>query len=472
MGLRHLIAGVLLAPAIHAQSPTRAVSGAVFDSVSRAPLAGAVVQVVLVDSGNGRPPASSQPRVFSGTTDANGRYRIAGLPAGQFAIGFQHDALNALGIDSPIRAFALAGDSSVSVHLAIPAGPAVREQMCGPTVRLEGEGVLAGYVLGAREGQMLTGAIVKASWLEMVLEKANYRTVRRQVVATVGDDGRYQACGLTSDDAVTIDVAMPGFRTILHRVAMPPGGAMRQDFRLADSAVATGTASLTGRVLLADGTALSSGHAVVEALALEVPIENGAFSIAGLPAGSWLVEARAIGYEPQAVLIDAPLQGIGTATITLPERAQVLGAVTVLGARGGEAKILNGIASRRTSSVGTVFLRGNEWLESALDPADVLRGAAGFRYMHPELVLASGCGFRHPPSDEPQAVTSSVPRGRDRTLAVYLNGARVVGGLSELRTALTMRDVIAVEAYQDVANAPTEWRTYDACAVLAIWTRR
>ena len=472
MGLRHLIACLVLAPAIHAQSSVRVVSGAVFDSVARVPLAGAVVQVVRVDSSAARAAGSGAARVFSSTTDSNGRYRFAGLPDGQFAIGFQHDALNALGLDSPIRAFALAGDTSISVQLAIPPGTAVREQMCGPAVRLEGEGVLAGYVLGAREGQMLTGAIVKASWLEMVLERANYRTVRRQVVAVVGQDGRYQACGVTSDDAVALEVTMPGFRGITHRVTMPPGGAMRQDFRLADSATVAGTGSFNGRVLLADGSALSAGRAVIEALALEVPIENGTFSISGIPYGTWRVEARAIGFEPQAALVDVPNQGIGSGSILLAERAQLLAAVTVLGARGGEEKILNGIASRRTSSVGSVFLRGNEWLESALDPADVLRGAAGFRYMNTDLVLASGCGFRHPPPDEPQAVTAGLPRGRDRRMVVYLNGARVVGGLSELRTALTMRDVIAVEAYQDVANAPTEWRTYDACAVLAIWTRR
>jgi hypothetical protein len=55
---------------------------------------------------------------------------------------------------------------------------------------------------------------------------------------------------------------------------------------------------------------------------------------------------------------------------------------------------------------------------------------------------------------------------------VYLDGARVAGGLPELRTAISMRDVLAMEAYQDIATAPVEWRTNDACAVLAIWTRR
>lgn len=471
MGLRHLLAGALLAPVLHGQSSTRVVHGAVFDSLAGTPLAGAVVQVILVDSGLSKAPVGSAVRVFFGTTDANGRYRIAGLPGGHFAIGFQHDALSGLGLDSPIRAFALDGDSSVSVQLAIPAAASVRAQLCGPAVRLEGEGVIAGYVLDAKQGSLLAGAVVRASWLELVLERARYRTVQRTVTAIVGDDGRYQACGLTSDDAVALHVVMPGFRAITHRIAMPTGGALRQDFRLADSSARVGTASLTGRVLLADGSAPRSGQVVIDALALDVGLDSGAFSLTGIPPGSWRVEARVLGYEPQAMLVDVPAQGVGTTRIVLAERAQLLDAVRVLGRRGGEEKILNAIALRRRTSVGSVFLRGDEWLESALEPADVVRGAAGFRYVSPDVVLASGCGFKHPPSDEPRQVPGP-PSVRTRTLAVYLNGLRVVGGLGELKTAVTMRDVLAVEAYQDVANAPTEWRAFDVCAILAVWTKR
>ena len=471
MQLRHLLVGVLLAAPIQAQLPVRAVTGVVFDSIARGPLRGAVVQVLLVDAAKTSALTEATPRVFSATTDTNGRYRIAGLPNGQFAIGFQHDALNAMGLDSPLRGFQLGTDTSVTVDLAIPAGPSVRAQLCGPSVRLEGEGVLAGYVFDARQGASLAGAVVRARWLELALESKSYRTVTRTVTAVVGEDGRYLACGVTSDDAVAIDVRMAGHRTILNHITLPRGGAIRQDFRLADSGVVRGTASVGGRVMIADGTALSSGHAVIDALALDVPIQNGEFSMAGLPAGTWVVEARAIGYEPQTVLVDVAERGVGSATITLSERAQVLDAVTVFGKPGGEAKILSAIASRRTTSVGSVFLRGNEWLESALDPADVVRGAMGFKYVSPEVILASGCGFKYPPADRP-TFASATAQGRTKTLVVYLNGARVVGGLPELQTAVNMREVLAVEAYQDIANAPMEWRTFDACAVLAIWTKR
>jgi hypothetical protein len=470
MHLRPLLLGVLLGSSAQAQHPVRVVSGIVFDSVARAPLSGAVVQVAFVDTVIRTTPNTASPRIFTGITDASGRYRIAGLPAGRFAIGFQHEALDALGLESPLRGFELGDDSSATMDLAIPDGRAVRAKLCEGDARLPGEGMLAGYVADARDEGWLRGAVVRVRWLELALERLNYRTVTRMVTAIVGEDGRYLACGVTSDDAVAVEVTMPEYRGITHRLSVPVGGVVRQDYRLAESGAVAGTGSVAGRVVLPDGSALPSGHVVITALGIEAPIRNGEFAIAGLPAGSWVVETRAIGYEPQSVLLDASPHG-RAATIALSERARVLDAITVKGRRGGDAKILSAIAGRRRTSVGTVFLPGNPYLESSYDPADALRTAPGFRYVSAEVLLSAGCGFRYPPPEEP-SLPSGIVRARTRTLAVYLDGARVAGGLPELRTAISMRDVLAMEAYQDIATAPVEWRTNDACAVLAIWTKR
>lgn len=347
------------------------VSGTVFDSIGRLPLAGEVVQATLLDGAGRTSPGGAPPRVFTAVTDTGGRYRISGLPAGHFAIGFQHDALNVLAIETPLRAFDLDRDSSVTVDLAIPGGPAVRAALCGRQTRLAAEGLFVGYVVDARREGMLPGAVVRVRWLELALERGNYRTVMRTVTAIVGEDGRYLACGVTSDEAATVTVSMPGYRSIVHRLAVPEDGSARRDFR-----------------------------------------------------------------------------------------------------RGGDnQRILNAIASRRSTSTGAVFLPDDPYLASSYDPADAVRTAPGFRYVNAEVLLASGCGFRYPPRDEP-TMPSGTARTRTRTLAVYLDGARVIGGLPELRTTVTMRDVLAIEAYQDIATAPLEWRTNDACAVLAIWTKR
>ena len=471
MRVRHLLSVMLVSASVQAQSSRRVVSGVVFDSISRSPLAGAIVQVALVDLSQRGTLDGSAPRIFSATADSGGHYRVPGLPRGSFAIGFQHDALNALGIESPLRAFELADDTSITVDLAIPSGPTLRSRLCGHEMRLGGEGLLVGYVLDAGHERMLPGAVVRARWLEFALESGNYRAVTRSVTAIVGEDGRYLACGLTSDDAVVVEVTMPGYRRLTNRIAVPSGGSARQDFRLADADAERGVATLAGRVLLPDGTRLATGQVVIDALALEVPVRNGDFSIAGIPQGTWSLEARAIGFEPAVVLADASDRAAGVTTLTLGERTQVLDAITVRGKRGGDARILGAIASRRSTSLGTVFLPGNVYLESSYDPADALRAATGFRYVSPEVLLSSGCGFRYPPTDVPRIATGPV-RARTRSLAVYLDGARVTGGLSELRTAVTMRDILAMEAYQDIASAPMEWRTNDACSVLAIWTKR
>ena len=471
MRLRHLLSVMLVCGSVQAQSPRRVVAGTVFDSINRAPLAGAIVQVALVDLSLRDTPDASAPRIYFATADSGGHYRVSGLPRGSYAIGFQHDALNALGIESPLRAFLMSDDSSVTVDLAIPSGRTLRSRLCGHDTRLGGEGLLVGYVLDARRERLLPGAVVRARWLEFALEVGNYRAVTRSVTAIVGEDGRYLACGLTSDEAVVVEVTMPGYRRITNRIAVPSDGSARQDFRLADADTDRGVATLAGRVLLPDGTRLAAGQVVIDALALEVAVRNGDFSIAGVPPGTWSLEARAIGFEPAVALADASDRATNVTTLMLGERTQTLDAITIRGRRGGDAKILGAIASRRSTSLGTVFLPGNVYLESSYDPADALRAATGFRYVSPEVLLSSGCGFRYPPAEAPPIETGPA-RARARRLAVYLDGARVAGGLAELRTAVTMRDILAMEAYQDIASAPMEWRTNDACSVLAIWTKR
>lgn len=471
MMFRRLSLIALLGGPLYAQGSGHTVSGVVFDSVAGMPLAGAIVQIGLVGDGPVGVGDKGIRRLFSATADTMGRYRIPGLPDGQFVVGFQHDALNVIGLESPLRALQLAADSNVILDLAIPAGPALRAHLCGDAVRLEGEGMLVGYVIDAERQQTLPGAVVRARWVELALERNNYRAVTRTVTAIVGDDGRYLACGLTSDDRVTVDVRKPGYRDLSAPLQVKRDGAGRIDFRLAASGVTQGTARLAGQVVLAGGAPLPNGRIVIAALGREAVIENGAFAFPAMPAGSWVVETKAVGHDAQSAVADAYRGAETRLRITLPARAQRLDAVQVLGKRGGDARILSAIESRRRSSMGTVFLPGNDWLESAFDPADVARSATGFRYVSPEVLLSSGCGFAYPPPDQPET-RAGAPRARTRTLVVYLDGARVVGGLAELKMAVTMRDVLAVEAYQDVATAPVEWRTNDACSVLAIWTRR
>lgn len=460
---RMLMLGALVAAPVRAQSApqssTHVVSGVVFDSVARTPLAGAVVQVALADA---------VPRVYTAIADESGHFRVAGLPAGRFAIVFQHDALNALGLESPLRAFELGADTSITVNLAIPSGAVVRAQRCANSAAGAGDGMIAGYVFDARRETTLGGANVEVRWIEVAFQKDGIRQVPRRVIATISDGGTYLACGVASDAPIDIRVTRPGYREIAAQITVPPAGATRQDFRLADSGTVRGTASLTGRVVQDDGSPVSAGRAGIAALALDVPVHDGEFSMTGLPAGTWVVEARAIGYEAQSAMVHVAEHASAAVTIAIVKKAQTLEAVSVVGTPGRDTKILEDLVVRNRTAGGTMFLPGNSWLKAAETPADVLRGARGFSLKSQTLAEARPQGMRGAPCSS----KDSLPVRGSKRIVVYLDGLRLGTGLEGLNDAISADQILAMETYPDVVSAPMLWRTNDACAVIAVWTKR
>ncbi|MEO8333915.1 MAG: carboxypeptidase regulatory-like domain-containing protein [bacterium] len=453
MSMRWYMCGaiLLLAAPLRAQapvlSPVRVVSGIVFDSVGNVPLAGAVVQVALADSTQ---------RVFSGVADASGRFRITGLPQGRFAIGFQHDALYALGLESPLRAFQFDTDTSVTVDLAIPSGPKVNAQLCGSVARDARDGMLTGYVTDAHAERTLEGAVVVVQWLEVSFEKGAIQTEPHRSTAPVDAQGHFLACAVATEAPVGVQVTMPGYRAIDVQMSVLVGSVTRHDFRLADTSSARGTSTLVGRVVHLDGSPIGTGRALIASLALEVPVVDGTFTMTDLPAGTWEVEALALGFEPQTILVDALDQSTVAATITVARRARMLDAVTVYGRPTGDLRIVEDIVRRSRTAFGSIFLPGNSQLKSALNPVDVLRTARGFSYVGSDSVMARGCSHA----------------AASQSIALYLDGLRFKAGMDELRSAVPIRDLLAVEAYPDIATMPLQWRNDDSCAVIAVWTKR
>ena len=366
--LPHL-AALFLASTVSAQAPTHTVSGIVYDSVAHAPLAGTVVQVALADA---------VPRIFTTTADAAGRFRITGLPAGKFAIVFQHDALNALGMESPLLAVELGADSSVVVNLGIPSGEVVRAQQCTQSGKDDGDGMIAGYVFDARNEDTLTGARVNVRWVEVAFQQGGLRQVPKRVEATVGDGGTYLACRVVTDSPLDIHVSRAGYRDVTAPILVPSGGAIRQDFHLADSSALRGSGALMGRAVQDDGKPVAAGRAAIAALGLDVPVSDGEFSFAGLPAGTWVVDARAIGYEAQSAIVHVADRASISVTIPIAKKAQTLEAVNVVGKVSRETRILADVVERNRTSGGTMFLPGNSWLKAAETPTDVIRAARGF----------------------------------------------------------------------------------------------
>jgi len=444
--------GVVLGMALGAQEPARpaahTVLGVVYDSVANAPLARATVQVASADAAG---------RVFTATTDGAGRYRITGLPAGKFVIGIDHETMRALRLDAPLRSLELLADSLVTVDLAVPSGASLHALFCTDSTELPGDGMLAGFVRDAQHDEAIAGAFVVVEWTEVALQPGNMRTVQKHSMARTDADGTYRACGVPGDVPVGIRVSAQGSRAFKGKVTVPTNGVLRRDFRLADSSVVHGPATLSGHVVHENGKALASGQAVIPALGREVPVHQGEFVVTDLPRGTWAVEVRSMGLEPTSAIVDVTDGLRVSQTFAMGDKAQPLAAVSVIGKPGKSLQALDELLERRRVGFGTVFLPGNTWLRSAHRVTDVFRAARGFSYSRGN-------------TDE---VVGRASGGSGCTkIGLYVDGNRWRMTLRDLSDMIPPSDVLAIETYPDVLRAPPQWRTGDVCAVVSVLTKQ
>jgi hypothetical protein len=141
-----------------------------------------------------------------------------------------------------------------------------------------------------------------------------------------------------------------------------------------------------------------------------------------------------------------------------------------------DSTIIHAIEARMRIASGTLIRSTDEPAENASLATDLLRFARGFRWRGPTRVQTRGSA--NALQARSAARCESVPEADSilfrgaKAVAVYLDGSRLPGGLEMINRMVPVGDVLAVEAYPDVLSAPSYWRTNDACAVVAYWTKR
>jgi len=446
-----LLLACLTAPlgAQQVQPQSHTVRGVVYDSVARAPLAGAEVRVDRRD-GTGTP--------YRALSDGDGRFSIAGVPSGQYVVSFSHEALDLLGLDAPSLAMKLSKDSLVGIALGIPSSGVVRSRRCGSAgPDSTANALLAGFVGTGAGHQPLAGATVAVSWEARKVRKGNARQESEAATDTVAADGSFSLCGVPSGTVLGFDVRAAGYRDISGPVTIPDDGVLRQDALLVDTTALRGQAEVRGRVVSEAGRPIMSGRARIPALSKDVAIVDGAFIVTDLPVGTWVMELRAIGVEPRSMVVQASARRDATLMVRVSEQARRLDAVTIVGRPDRIVRVLDDIMKRQRTASGTVFLPGNPHLRDAMRITDVLVGARGFNVLGPKEVVGRVMGLGQ----------------RCRNISVYVNGVRAVEGLDALDDYARPNEVLAIEAYPDVLSAPFQWRSMDGvCAVVALWTKK
>lgn len=445
-----------------ARESTFLVRGMVRDSIRHRPLAGAVVELARVDSAS-REIITGGPQHFSAVTlsDSTGGFEFTRLPSGLFALAFHHPVLEDLGVSPSAALLALGDTTDVRVTLSTPTAAAVRASAC--PAGLQG-GLFAGRVVNAVTGVALTGAAALIEWGELKLSRGSAGPVRREAMASSDSTGRFRICGLPTESSLNLRIGSAGFRSVETELALPGEGVFLQDFRLADSAASHGVGAINIRIVDDSGSMVTSGIGLMSSLDRSVRMDSAGARFRDLPVGTWVVELRSLGYERAVILADAEPKP-ALVTVRMIHLAHLLDPVSVVELIPRNQKILKDIGDRMRVASGTLIDSDNLSLRNATLPSEAIVAAKGFSYKSTTVFEArNGC--------RSIGRADSLPKVGSKQIAIYLDGARFRGGLQVLNDMVKPWDILAIEAYPDVLSAPFLWRTNDACAVVAFWTRR
>ncbi len=187
----------------------------------------------------------------------------------------------------------------------------------------------------------------------------------------------------------------------------------------------------------------------------------GRFSIDSVDQGQVLLDVRRVGYTPltaEVLVSDGPSSDL---RFSLPVLPVELDAVVVEGKSGtyyGYGR-MRGFAERRRSGLGKTFTRSeiDRWRPFQL--SDLMRRVLGAR-LTPSRFGQNRVTFRD---------RSSGTRGGRCSPDIYVDGMLLRGWA--LDDAMPIENVGAVEVYVGWSTIPAEFMSFDACAVVVIWTR-
>lgn len=191
---------------------TTTLLGAVFDSTTQRPLAGASIQL-------------------SGTeliahTDQRGAFRIHDVPEGRYTVEFSHPRFEAWNLPLPSREVSLRKGYATSVMLSVPPVASVAARLCPDDPYQASDALAVGFVTDSSSGVRLPDATVFFEWTQ---PGARPDAPRARLEVQTDMQGSYRACGLPPEVSIT------AWATVLDHWAEPVilqigrGGITRQD---------------------------------------------------------------------------------------------------------------------------------------------------------------------------------------------------------------------------------------------------
>lgn len=471
-----------------------AIRGAVYDSVGLRRLARASVQLV----GVARPSIGR-----TATTDSAGAFTFDGIPAGRYVLGFLHDALDSLGLDSPRLHIEVRGTEVQHLQIGIPGPASLVASLCGTNIAHDSTGLLVGRLRHAA-GVVAAGGTVSVSWVELRFTRQGLQRATASQRGNVGEDGLFAICGVPMGTSLVVRGWSGRDSTGLLEFSVPASGLLRRDLvvgradtrltartndrvvmregmtptmrRDTTSLVRTsrGAGRVRGTVRLLNGGALRDVQVNIWGTGLETTTDaDGGYALDSVPEGSQTLVARSIGLVPWHGVIDVTASTPTVENVTLAPFIASLDTLRVRVGAGPRDAWRTGFETRRGRGFGD-FLD-----ETQIERANPLQVSDLFRDLPGIDVISSGTFGRRVMMRGRAAGMFCVPAVFVDGLRFFTGGARPgistefmeYTGTADLEFVVNPRDVKAVEVYPHDSSVPAEFDDpHDGCGSIVIWT--
>jgi len=442
------------------------VSGVVYDSIAGAPLAGASVQLVT---------DSVTTFLRTADTDSFGRFTLTDVPAGRYKLGFLHPLLDSIGVDAPLREVRVAA-LAVRADLAIPAPLRIRTAICGPRPAMDSSSVLVGVVRNAQDQSPAEGVSVTGQWLEYSLSATGLVRRTPKLVARTGDNGWFAMCNIPSGGTLGLTASRGADSTDLIEVPLSSDGFVRRDLYLgaarsvvvADPTTRAGAVGEPRRLIVGDvrltgvvvagvgGQPIAGAQVGIAGGSQTRTNQRGEWGLGDAPAGTRMLEVRAVGYYPERRPINA-VNGAPPVRVALSTLRAVLDTVKIVAAQ-VRGRDIRGFLERSRSGMGRYLTEQDISRRGALVASDLFRAVAGLQVE------------RSPLGDT--QITMRSHFGDNCVPNFYLDGQHMRNlSADDINGFVEPKEIAGIEVYSGTEVPPQFQDGLSGCGSIVIWTR-
>jgi hypothetical protein len=434
------------------------ISGIVVDSVVGIPLARAAVQLVAEDTSI---------RARTVLSDSLGRYTIDGLVDGRYVIGFFHPMLDSLGLEPPVREVFVRG-AAERVDLSIPSPTRIRATICGPAAPGDSGAIVIGFARDARDGRPAPHVRITGEWHELSFTSSGIIRSTPRLASVSLNNGWFAMCGVPRGGTMGLIASRGEDSSGVVEVQIPANGFARRDLYIAwapalatDTTVPAGAGTVARSVRRGDvrlhGTLRRAGSgepiAGAQVVLAEGPYtttdERGEWALVDAPAGTRMLEARAVGLYPERIAVDV-VTGAPPIHISMHTLRAVLDTIKV---RAVHLADLRSFEGRRRTGPGRF-----------LGPRDVMRYPG--RELSDILRMQPGVQVQR----NPDGGTAIFIRGALCEADLYIDG-NYMFTTSDVDAWVRPEHVAGIEIHGATMAPPQFQRPLSGCGAIVIWTK-